>query len=224
MSEAYDALNGLLRARHSCRAFKSEPLPEDTIARIVSAAAQTPSWCNAQPWQVTVTRGAATERFRAALTEAAASDTPCPDLPWPEGFPGVYGERRRACGYQLYEAVGIARDDRAARAEQSMQNFHLFGAPHVAIVHSASALGAYGAMDTGGFVNNFMLAAKALGVDTIAQASVAGHAPMIRAHFDLPESRMILCAISFGIGDANHPVNKFRTARADLSDILDPRD
>jgi len=49
MSEAYDALNGLLRARHSCRAFKSEPLPEDTIARIVSAAAQTPSWCNAQP-------------------------------------------------------------------------------------------------------------------------------------------------------------------------------
>ena len=46
----------------------------------------------------------------------------------------------------------------------------------------------------------------------------------MRAHFGLPESRMILCAISFGIGDADHPVNRFRTARADLSDILDPRD
>src|SRR6056297_3772004 len=223
MSEAYDALNGLLQARHSCRAFKPDQLPEETIARIVSAAAQRPSWCNAQPWQVTVTRGAATERFRAALKEAAASDTPRPDLPWPEGFPGVYGERRRACGYQLYEAVGIARDDRAARAEQSMQNFHLFGAPHVAIVHSTAALGPYGAMDTGGFITAFMLAATALGVGSIAQASVAAYAPMIRRHFDLPDSRLILCAISFGLPDPDHPANRFRTKRADLDEVLDLR-
>src|SRR6056297_1521686 len=49
------------------------------------------------------------------------------------------------------------------------------------------------------------ISARALGVDTIAQASVAAHAPMIRAHFGLPETRLILCAISFGYGDADHP-------------------
>ena len=223
MTDQYDTLRGLLDARHSCRAFLPEPVEEEVIAQIVRAAGRAPSWCNAQPWHVTVTRGAQTERFRAALLDAVAGDTPQPDLPWPERYPGAHGARRRECGLQLYEAVGIAREDRAARAEQGMENYRLFGAPHVAIVHSEAALGPYGAMDTGGFVTAFMLAATALGLGSIAQASVAAHAPMIRAHFGLPEHRLILCAISFGWPDPEHPANAFRTGRAPLSEMLDLR-
>lgn len=223
MSDAFDIFEDLLSTRYSCRAFRPDPVPGDVIARIVQAAGRAPSWCNAQPWQVTVTQGAQTDAFREALQEVAASQPPAPDLTWPESYPGAHGDRRRRCGYQLYEAVGIARDDRDARAAQSMRNFALFDAPHVAIIHSEAALGAYGAMDTGGFVTAFMLAARALGVDTIAQASVAAHAPMIRAHFGLPETRLILCAISFGYGDADHPANGFRTDRAGLDEVLDLR-
>lgn len=224
MTDAYAAFDGLLGARHSCRAFRAEAVADDVIARIVAAARRAPSWCNAQPWGVTVTRPAGTARFRTALLEHVGQAAPHPDLPWPEAYPGVHGTRRRACGYQLYQAVGIARGDRAARARQSMRNYHLFDAPHVAIVHSEAALGPYGAMDTGGFVTAFMLAAKALAVDTIAQASVAAHAPMIRAHFDLPDTRLILCAISFGYGKADDPANGFRTERATLDEVLDLRD
>jgi nitroreductase len=223
MTDLFAPLQTLLDTRHSCRAFRSDPVPEEVIERIVMAAGRAPSWCNAQPWQVTVTRGAETDRFRAALLDAVAHDAPQPDLPWPESYPGAHGARRRECGLQLYEAVGIARSDRTARAEQSMQNYHLFGAPHVAIIHSEAALGPYGAMDTGGFVTAFMLAATALGVASIAQASVAAHAPMIRRHFGLSDARLILCAISFGLPDPDHPANRFRTRRAGLSEIYDPR-
>ncbi len=223
MPDDFDILNRLLVARHSCRAFRPDPVPDETIARIVNAAGRAPSWCNAQPWQVTVTRGQATDRFRAALLETVASDKPAPDLPWPDGYPGAYGARRRECGLQLYEAVGIERGDRAGRAQQSLQNYQLFGAPHVAIVHSEAELGPYGAMDTGGFVTAFTLAAVATGVATIAQASVAAYPAMIRSHFDLPDNRLILCAISFGYADTDHPANNFRTTRAGLEDIYDPR-
>ena len=223
MTNAYDTLNSILDARYSCRAFLPDPVEAKVIEQIITAAGRAPSWCNAQPWRVTVTRGAETERFRAALLNAVANDAPQPDLPWPESYPGTHGARRRECGLQLYEAVGIARNDRAARAEQSMQNYHLFGAPHVAIIHSEAALGPYGAMDTGGFVTAFMLAATALGVGSIAQASVAAYAPMVRAHFDLPETRLILCAISFGLPDPAHPANRFRTTRANLGEVLDLR-
>lgn len=223
MTETFDTLRDMLDARHSCRGFLPDPLEEEVIARIVRAARRAPSWCNAQPWQVTVTRGSETERFRAALLNAVATDRPEPDMPWPERYPGAYGARRRECGLQLYEAVGIAREDRTARAEQSMENYRLFGAPHVAIVHSEAALGPYGAMDTGGFVTAFMLAATALGVGSIAQASVAAYAPFIRTHFGLPETRMILCAISFGRPDPDHPANSFRTTRAELDEVLDLR-
>lgn len=223
MEDDFAALGRLLDARYSCRAFRPDPVPQAAIDRIVTAAGRAPSWCNAQPWQVLVTRGDETEKFRDALLEAVGSGGPDPDLPWPDAYPGIYGERRRECGYQLYEAVGIARDDHAARAEQSMQNFRFFGAPHVAIVHAEAALGPYGALDTGGFVMAFTLAAAATGVATIAQASVAAYPATIRAHFGLPETRTILCAISFGLADPGHPANGFRTARAALNDMLDLR-
>ncbi|UXX83268.1 nitroreductase [Roseovarius pelagicus] len=224
----YDAdraaiLRDLLTARYSCRAFLSQSVPDETISGIIRDAGRAPSWCNAQPWQVTVTHGVATDRFRTALVETAKAAEPAPDMPWPTAYKGAYGERRRTCGFQLYEAVGIERGDRTGRAAQTMQNYHLFGAPHVAIVHADADLGPYAAMDTGGFVTAFCLAATARGVATIAQASVAAFPAMIRAHFDLPDDRNVLCAISFGYADPDHPANGFRTQRADLSDIYDPR-
>ena len=207
MSQA-DTLRDILSARYSCRAYRPDPVPAEVIAEVVRDAGRAPSWCNAQPWQVVVTQGAETEAFRAALLAEVDRAKPGADMPWPEGYPGVYGERRRTCGFQLYEAVGIAREDRAARAEQSMQNYRLFGAPHVAIVHAEAALGPYGAMDTGGFVTTFLLAATARGIGTIAQASVAAYPDLIRAHFGLPDTRNILCAISFGYPDPDHPARQ----------------
>ncbi|WP_299743166.1 nitroreductase [uncultured Tateyamaria sp.] len=217
----YDTLNDILSDRFSCRGFLMDPVPQETVARIISAAQKVPSWCNAQPWQVIVTSGAETDRFRDALYAAASATAPAPDMPWPDGYPDVYGDRRRACGFQLYDAVGIEKGDRAASARQMMENYRLFGAPHVAIVTSPKVLGPYGAMDTGGFVTAFCLAAQALGIATIPQAAIAAQAPFVRSHFDIPEDRQILCAISFGYADPNHPANSFRTDRADVVDVME---
>ncbi|MEO9684945.1 MAG: nitroreductase [Tateyamaria sp.] len=221
---AYDAVLDSLTGRFSCRAFLPSAVPKDTIDQILRAARHVPSWCNAQPWQVIVTTGAATDRFRDALYKSASATTPTPDLPWPESYPGVYGQRRRACGFQLYDAVGITKGDRPATTAQMMENYRLFGAPHVAIITSPRVLGAYGAMDTGGFVTAFCLAAQSLGIATIPQAAVAAQAPFVRDHFDIPEDRMVLCAISFGYADPDHPANTFRTDRAEVDDITDWRD
>lgn len=218
----YDALKDTLQNRYSCRGFKPDPVPEYVITQIIDAARHVPSWCNAQPWQVTITKGEATERFRALMTETATQGTPPnPDLDWPAKYSGVYGDRRRTCGFQLYDAVGIPKEDRVARANQMLRNYTLFDAPHVAIVHSPAELGAYGAMDTGGFVTAFTLAATALGIATIPQAAIAAYAPQVKEHFGIAEDRLVLCAISFGYADPDHPANQFRTERAAAADIID---
>ncbi len=218
----FDTLHDILTSRHSCRAFRPDPVPNDVITRIVAAARHVPSWCNAQPWQVTITRGDATEDFRRAITTAAtAGSPPDPDLAWPSGYSGAYAERRRSCGFQLYDAVGIEKSDRAARQAQMLRNYALFDAPHVAILHSPAELGPHGAMDCGGFVTAFTLAATALGVGTIAQAAIAAYAPLVRDHFGLPDDRLVLCAISFGYADTTAPINQFRTSRADTAQIID---
>jgi len=215
-----DVLERLLGSRYSCRGFLPTPVERGVIERILRLAQRTASWCNAQPWQVLIASGAETERFRAALVTHAASHPAQPDIPFPREYRGAYLQRRRECGFQLYDSVGIARGDRQASARQGMENFRLFGAPHVAIVTTDEALGTYGILDCGAYVGNFALAARSLGVATIAQAALAAHAPFIRAHFAVPTDRLVVCGISFGYEDPAHPANSFRTSRADLAETV----
>ncbi len=215
-----DAFQRLLAERYSCRAFLPRQVETAKIAKMLEIAQRTPSWCNAQPWQVVITRGTATDRFRSALCEYVAGHEREPDFAFPRDYRGVYLERRRECGFQLYESVGIARGDREASAQQAMENYRLFGAPHAMVVTTDEALGVSGVLDCGAWVNNFMLAARSLGVASIAQAALGAHPKFLRAHFGLPPERLVVCGMSFGYEDAEHPVNRFRTSRAALSEVV----
>ncbi|MEM1003897.1 MAG: nitroreductase [Pseudomonadota bacterium] len=217
---AISVLNSLLIDRHACRAFLADPVPKAKIEQIVASASRAPSWCNAQPWSLIITSGIETDRFRNALQTEVETSAPAPDLPFPTSYSGAYQDRRRACGWALYEAVGVTRGDRVASSRQMMQNYALFGAPHCAILSSPSELGPYGAMDCGGFVTAFALAAQALGIATIPQAAVAAYGPFLHRYFEIPDDRIVLCAIAFGYSDVDHPANSFRTDRAGLGDIV----
>ena len=211
----------VVRSRYSARKFVLDPVPPETLERILELAQQTPSWCNTQPWQLIITRGEATERFRRAIYEQARSGAkPNPDFPFPAAYLGKYRDRRKVCGVQLYQALGIGKDDRAAAAEQSMQNFQLFGAPHTAIVTTDEALGVYGAIDCGLYVANFLLAARHFGVDTIAQAALASYPDLIRQFFGLSSDRKVVCGISFGYADASDPIHSYRTERTELDQAV----
>jgi nitroreductase len=168
--ERYEALAELLEMRYSCRGFTAEPVPRETIDSILSLAQRTASWCNSQAWQVSVASAQATERFRAELLAYVNDHEPAPDFDWPT-YEGVYLQRRRECGFQLYEATGVARGDREAADRQRLENFRFFGAPHIALVTTPASLGVYGVLDCGAYVSNFVLAARALGVSSIAQAA-----------------------------------------------------
>jgi nitroreductase len=214
-------LEKVITERYSCRKFRPEPVPRPTIEKILALAQHTPSWCNTQPWQVTVLSGEARRRFSEGLYAHAKSGAlPGPDFAFPLRYEGAYRDRRKVCGVQLYQALGIGREDRAAAAEQSLENFRLFGAPHVALVTTEEALGVYGAVDCGLYVANFMLAAKSLGVDTIAQAALASYPDFIRAHLGLPVNRKLVCGISFGFGVPDDRINGYRTQRAPVADSV----
>jgi nitroreductase len=211
----------LVRSRFSARKFLDRPVPEETLRSILELAQQTPSWCNCQPWQLVITRAAATERFRNAMHEQARSGTaPNPDFPFPMAYEGVYRQRRKVCGVQLYQSLGIGKEDRMAAAEQSLENFRLFGAPHVAIVTTEEKLGVYGAIDCGLYVANFMLAARDFGVDTIAQAALASYPDLVRQFFGLPSNRKLVCGISFGYADLADRIHDYRTERTAVEDAV----
>ena len=215
----FAAFERIVAARWSCRAFLPDPVARGTIEKILRVAQKTASWNNAQPWEVVVTSGRATDSFRALMTEKQVSGAPRdPDLAFPREYRDTYLARRRACGFQLYDAVGVQRGDKQGYARQTLRNYELFDAPHAAIVTTDEALGVYGAVDCGAYVFSFMLAAQALGVASIAQAALSVYSSAIREHFAIPDTRQVVCGISFGWPDLDHPVNRYRTPRVDIAE------
>ena len=214
------ALEHILNERHSCRQFLDKPVPNEVITHVLALAQKTASWCNVQPWHTTVLSGAAVESFREALSERALLGGHAPDIPFPDSYQGEFAMRRRECGMQLYDAVGITKQDRDGSARQMLENFRLFGAPHVALISTDKSLGPYALLDCGLYVGNFLNAAQSLGVATIPQAALATQADFIRARFNWPENQQFLCGISFGYKDMDAPINHFRTRRADLDQAV----
>jgi nitroreductase len=211
----------LMHSRYSVRKFISRQVSRDTIQKILELAQRTASWCNTQPWQLVVTSGKATERFRAVLFEYAASGRePNPDFAFPTGYYGKFRERRKVCAVQLYESLGIGKDERAAAARQALENFRFFDAPHVALLTTEEFLGFYGGVDCGLYINSFVLAALNFGVHSIAQAALASYPDLVRDYFKLPTNRKLVCGFSFGYSDSEHPINQYRTERAAVEDVV----
>lgn len=212
----WEAISRVLLARHSCRTFRSDPVPGATIEDILSVAQVSAKWCNAQAWQLIVTERNATVRFRDMLM--ALADDPKsgshPDIDFRLRYEGDFALRRREAGGALYRSVGIAREDKAGAGRQMRENYRLFGAPHVAILTTEEDLGTYGAVDCGIYLANLTTLMQARGIASIAQGALPRFSPQIRAFFGIPENRKVLCGLSFGYADPQAPVNGFRTTRA----------
>lgn len=220
-TDAAEQLDRLLAERHSCRAFVPRPVERATLESILRTAQRAASWCNSQAWQVSIASGEATERLRRKLVAAVTTgEQGGSDFPFPSAYTGVYLERRRECGFQLYQAVGVERGDKQGYARQTLENFRLFGAPHVAILTSDPGLGVYGAVDVGGYVQVLLLAMQAHGVAAIAQAALANYSALVKRELDIPGERPMVCAVSFGYEDTAHPANSYRTSRAPLEQAV----
>lgn len=210
----------LFRDRHSTRAFLPAPLEQARIAHILQLAQRTATWSNMQPWHVLIASGQALHRIGAAMLEAAAGGESSFDLRPPQDVDGVYRQRRRDCGFALYESLGIRRDDMAARRAQAMKNLEFFGAPHVAFISTEARTADYGHVDAGAYMANFMLAAESVGVATIAQGATAAYSGTLRRTLGLPLTRTFVASIAFGLEDPQDPVNLFRTKRAEVEESV----
>jgi nitroreductase len=180
---------------------------------LFAAAQSAPSWCNVQPWRVVVTEPPLTGVLAGELQAVAKTQLPQAELAFPLDYPSPYKEHRVACGVALYQAMGIARDDKARRYDAWLRNYALFDAPHVAVVACDRRLGAYAYVDVGVWLGYVLTAAAALGIDTCPMASVAAYPKALRARLPIADTDLVLFGIVFGHADEEAPANATRTTR-----------
>lgn len=204
-----------ITSRRSVRAFLPEPVPRETVRRILDIAARAPSGSNIQPWHVEVVTGPALDRLTRAITarfdagDAGEESYQYYPSPWRE----PYLARRRDTGWGLYSALGIARGDTARMRAQHRRNFLFFDAP-VGLVFSIDRdlpVGSW--LDTGMFLQSIMVAARGFGLDTCPQQAFAAYHQTIRALLGLPDDRTVICGMALGWADRSDPANGFETGR-----------
>lgn len=211
-----------ITGRQSIRAYRSDPVPRETILRIMRVAGRAPSGSNMQPWKVRVLTGAAKDRLCAALVRRHESGD---NGHWEyEYYSDVWREpylaRRRETGWGLYGVLGIPKGDRAASRAYQGRNFEFFGAP-VGMIFTIDRDLARGAwLDYGMFLQSVMTAARAEGLETCPQAAFCIFHDTIQEMLSIPETEMVVCGMALGFADTGDKVNTFRTSREDVETFV----
>ena len=208
-----DVTEAVLR-RKSVRSFTDDPVDDEVLRQLLTTASRSPSGGNVQPWRVYVLNGDSMARFREFIAERPPGE-PAYDI-YPPGLHEPYRTSRFRIGEQMYESIGVGRDDKKGRLEQFAKNLDFFGAPAAIFCFIDRRMGPPQWSDLGMFLQTFMLLAQEAGLDTCPQEAWAVHEPAIMEFADVPDELQIFCGVAIGTADADHPINGVESEREPL--------
>ena len=209
------------RTRRSIRAYKTDPVPVDTLRDIVALGSQAPSGSNIQPWRVHVLTGATLNRLGTAMQTAFLSDEPGHKRDYDyytDPIEEPYLARRRQCGWGLYGTLGIGRGDHAKSKAYRAMNYNFFGAPAGLVFTIDRKLERGTWLDYGMFLQTIMLAARARGLHTCAEAAIASFPDIVRRELGITRDWIVICGMALGYAQPEAIVNTFRPPRIALED------
>ncbi len=209
------------RTRRSIRAFKPDLVPRDVLREIVELGRHAPSGSNIQPWCVHVMTGATLKRVGSAIQAAFLTDEPGHRRDYnyyTDPIEEPYLARRRACGWGLYSTLGIGRGDHEKSRAYRAGNYVFFGAPAGLVLAIDRTLEVGSWFDYGLFAQTLMLAARARGLHTCAEASIASYPDIVRRELGISRDYTIMCGIALGYAQDDAVVNTFQPARIALDE------
>lgn len=225
-----------INTRKSIRAYKPDPVPRAIIEDILQIATRSPSSMNTQPWEFVVVAGEALERLtKANLERLAVGEIPARDWGrnvWSDSatglqkgsaqsdaFTGAYRERQVSLAVQIFQKLGIAREDREKRAEWTRQGFRYFGAPAVIIITMDKSLSPASFFDIGLVTQTIALAALKHGLGTCIQGQGVMYPKAVREITGIPESKYLIICLTIGYPDWSSPANAINSEREPLEKI-----
>ena len=211
-----------LRNRKSCRAFLDCPVDPKIIRSIIVRAARAPSNGNLQPWQIYVLTGNALASLKQAARQHLDDQTPLatPEYQvYPKPLKDVYDQRRQAIGEDLYQVLGIPRQDKQKRRGQFAKNAQMFDAPVGLFAYIDRSLGYGQWMDLGMYLQSVMLLCEEHGLATCAQGYWTFFHETVSEATGAPDTFMLACGLAVGFEDQSAPINGLHSARAAVDDF-----
>ena len=200
----------VIMGRRSIRGYLDKPVPRELIEEILGLAIRAPSSMNTQPWNFHVITGEPLAKIRAGNTERILAGEP-DSREFRKGVPfaGVHRERQIGVAKQLFTAMGIARDDPAARQDWVLRGFRQFDAPVCVIITYDRAVDGSddSPFDCGAVATALVNAAWSRGLGCVINSQGIMQSPVVREHANIPEDQVIMKSIALGWPDETFPAN-----------------
>ncbi|MEM9851663.1 MAG: nitroreductase [Pseudomonadota bacterium] len=208
-------VSAAVATRKSCRAYLDHPVDPALLRDILVRASQAASGGNLQPWRVWMLTGDTLADFKtlmAARSEKGLVDTP--EYPvYPSPLKSPYRDARFAVGEEMYDRLGIPRDDKPARLAWFARNYQFFGAPAAAFFYLDRDMTVAQWTDMGAFVSTVMLLATEAGLSTCAQEAWVTQWEATSEFLGAPSNLMLFAGMAIGYADEMAPVNGLKTRR-----------
>lgn len=211
----------VVHSRRSIRGYLDQPVAPSLIREILATAMRAPSSLNTQPWHFYVLGGAVLDRVRRGNVERNLAGVPdSREFRMGPGYAGVHRERQIEIAKQLFAAMGIAREDKAARQDWVLRGFRQFDAPvSIVVTYDRSLQGSdIAPFDCGGVVNCLVNAAWARGLGCVINSQGIMQSPVVRAEAGIPDDQVIQTCVALGWPDERFPANAVVSRRQSVDE------
>ena len=206
-----DAVN----SRASIRSFKNIPVKNSLIKDLLLKASRAPSGGNLQPWKIFVINNESMTKFLEFQENWSQPETPSYKI-YPSPLKEPYRSYRYDLGEQMYDLIGISRDDKEGRIAQVLENFNFFGAPCAFFCYIDKDMGPPQWSDLGMFLQTFMLLAKEAGLDTCPQEAWSMKQQSVSSFLGSHPEDILFCGMSIGYMNPNAEINKLKSERSPI--------
>jgi nitroreductase len=173
---------------------------------------------NTQPWQITVIAGKVLDEIRRENMRALNEGMMSTEEIIRTSFEGIYRKRQVDLAIQLFQLMGIGREDKEKRNQWTMRGFRYFDAPAAIILSLDKSMNSTLTLcDIGILCQSICLAALEFGLGTCIEDQGILFPDNLRKLAGLPESSRPIMCLAIGYPDWEYPANKLVTPR----EILD---
>ena len=216
--EYHEVING----RRSTRGFLDKPVSVEVLKEVIELAVRAPSSMNTQPWHFHIVTGEVLDNIRRENTKRNLDGVPpSREIKSPLGYQGKHRERQVEIAIQLFQEMGIERDDAEGRQDWVLRGFRQFDAPVAIIVTFDEELKEddISKFDCGAAVNGLVNAGWSKGLGAVINSQGIMQSPVVREYAKIPDNQIIMICVAMGYPDEEFPANKVISKRRPIEEV-----
>ena len=212
----------VINGRRSTRGFLNKPVSVEVLKEVIELAVRAPSSMNTQPWHFHIVTGEVLDNIRRENTKRNVDGVPpSREIKSPLGYQGKHRERQVEIAIQLFQEMGIERDDAEGRQDWVLRGFRQFDAPVAIIVTFDEELKEddISKFDCGAAVNGLVNAGWSKGLGAVINSQGIMQSPVVREYAKIPDNQIIMICVAMGYPDEEFPANKVISKRRPIEEV-----